>query len=217
MNRQELMKIAPHTSGVIVDRWLPYLNRAMDRFGIVKREHQAIFIAQTMIESGGLTSMTENLAYRPAALRRIFPGRFTPEEAGEYGYVPGHRSANQQAIANIAYGGRYGNGDRHSGDGWKYRGRGPIQLTFKGNYEACGKAIGIDLVKSPELLIEPEAGSLAAAWFWSRGNKTGKSLNLLADKGDINAISLIVNPGGSHLAERFTMAQRALKILEGAA
>lgn len=217
MNRQELMKIAPHTSGVIIDRWLPYLNRAMARFDITKPMHQALFIAQTMIESGGLTSMTESLAYRPATLRRIFPGRFTPEEAGEYGYVPGHRSANQRMIANIAYGGRYGNGGRDTDDGWKYRGRGPIQLTFKGNYEACGKAIGIDLVKSPELLLEPEAGSLAAAWFWARGNKTGESLNLLADKGDINAVSLIVNPGGEHLVERFNMSQRALKIFEGVA
>ena len=96
---------------------------------------------------------------------------------------------------------------------WRYRGRGPIQLTFKDTYRRCGEAIGIDLVNSPEMLEQPEAGSLAAAWFWAKGNKTGKSLNRLAELGEISQISLIVNPGGMHLIERFNMAQRAMEAL----
>jgi putative chitinase len=81
-----------------------------------------------------------------------FKGRFTREQADRLGHVPGVRNADQEMIANIAYGSRLGNGPIHSGDGWRYRGRGPIQLTGKDNYHRCGIAIGYDLVTSPDLL-----------------------------------------------------------------
>jgi len=213
VNNRQLIRVAPNVSSATAAIWLPALNAAMERFGIVRPEHQACFIAQVMIETGNLTKFVENLAYRPQAIMTTFRGRFTPQEAAEYGYVPGVQKADQRMIANIAYGGRYGNGDRHTDDGWRYRGRGAAHLTFKDNYRRCGDAIGIDLVNSPEMLEQPEAGSLSAVWFWAKGNKTGKSLNRLAELGEINQISLVFNPGGMHLIERFNMAQRAMEAL----
>lgn len=216
MNIEQLRKIAPTTSQATLADWLPHLNEAMARFGITKPEHQAAFVAQTIIESGGLTSMVENLNYRPQAIMRTFRGRFTPAQAAEYGFVPGVQKANPRMIANIAYGGRYGNGDAHTDDGWRYRGRGPIQLTFKSNYQRCGADIGIDLVNSPEMLEQPRAGALAAAWFWHKGNRTGRSLNTLAEQGRYDEISLAINPGAMHLQERIDLSKRALQAMREA-
>lgn len=213
MNSAQLRKIAPTASPSAIGLWLPELNAACDRFGIVGPEDEACFFSQVLVETGNLSRFTESLAYRPQAIMSSFRGRFTPQEAAEYGYIPGKQSANQRMIANIAYGGRYGNGGRHTDDGWNYRGRGPIQLTFLDNYRRCGDDIGIDLVAQPQMLAEPRAGSLAAAWFWAKGNKTGKSLSRLARARQINEISLIVNPGGMHLVERFNMANQGLKVL----
>lgn len=217
MNRQQLIKIAPNLSIAAADMWVETLGEAMDRFKILLPEEKACFLGQALVESGNLTSLVENLAYRPQAIMANFRGRFTPAEAAEFGYVPGKQKADQRMIANIAYGGRYGNGDRHTDDGWRYRGRGPFQLTFKDNYLRCGKAIGKDLISSPQLLEEPEAGALSAAWFWTVGNKGGTSLNSFARAGKISHISLIINPGGLHLVERMNASKRALDILEGRA
>lgn len=216
MNRAELLKISPATPLVVIDAWLPDLNVAMDRFGIHARDEQACFVSQLVIETGGFRQFVENLNYRQQAIMTTFRGRFTPQQAAEFAFIPGKQKANQRMIANIAYGGRYGNGPAHTDDGWRFRGRGPIQLTFKANYEACGKAIGIDLVNSPEMLEQPRAGSLAAAWFWAKGNKTGKSLNVFVPKREFDKISLVINPGGAHLEQRRDLMPRAIQIMEAA-
>nr|WP_267874082.1 glycoside hydrolase family 19 protein [Massilia polaris] len=116
-------------------------------------------------------------------------------------------------IANTAYANRMGNGSIESGDGWRYRGRGPGQLTGKDNYTACGEALGLDLVNCPDQVAEPTVGCLAFAWFWDKGNRTGKSLNLVADIGKIDRLSLAVNGGSHGLAERIALTQRALEVL----
>jgi putative chitinase len=196
MNIDQLRKVAP--------RALPYLasiNTAMDRFGIVGTPAQAAFVAQMLHESANFTAMEENLNYSPAALLATWPGRFNLTTSSQYGRTAAH-PANQPMIANIAYGGRMGNGPASSGDGWKFRGRGPGQLTGHDNYLNCGAAIGIDLIAYPELVAHPDVGCLAFAWFWTKGNPTGKSLSLLADKGQINAISVAVNGGKIGLDER---------------
>lgn len=191
------------------------LNNAMTRFSISTPKRQAAFAGQLVHESNGLTRMVEDLSYRPERLMSVdgFKGRFTREQADRLGYIPGVQRADQEMIANIAYGSRLGNGPIHSGDGWRYRGRGPIQLTGKDNYRRCGMAIGYDLVTSPDLLQRPDVGCLAAAWFWNEGNRTGNSLNPLADAGKIIAISRVVNGGDNGLAERCGITERFLEMM----
>lgn len=171
---------------VRAQQWLPHLQAAMARFEINTPLRQAAFLAQLGHESGGLTAVAENLNYSAEALQRVFKKYFpTAALAESYARQP-------QRIANRVYANRMGNGNEASGDGWRYRGRGPIQLTFKKNYEAAGKALGLDLVNDPNLVLEPHIGSLVAAWFWSTNN-----LNAYADKGDNKTVSKIVNTGNS--------------------
>lgn len=167
-------------------QWLPHLQAAMARFEINTPLRQAAFLAQLGHESGGLAAVQENLNYSAEALQRVFKKYFpTPALAESYARQP-------QRIANRVYANRMGNGEEASGDGWRYRGRGPIQLTFKKNYEAAGKALGLDLVNDPNLVLDPRIGSLVAAWFWSTNN-----LNAYADKGDNKTVSKIVNTGNA--------------------
>jgi putative chitinase len=210
MKLEQLIAVGPVQPGIAA-RFIDPLNQAMARFGINTPEREALFIAQVLHESLNLARMVENLNYRPEVLVSKFNGRFTRQIADEYGYVPGVQPANQRMIANIAYGSRMGNGPIHSDDGWRYRGRGPIQLTGKDNYRRCGAAIGLDLVKWPELLEQPGPGCLAAGWFWNSGNRLGHSLNALADAGEVGAITRAINGGDTGLVERLNLAQRALK------
>jgi putative chitinase len=188
----------------------------MARFGINSPARQAAFIAQVLHESNNLTTMCENLNYSPASLIATFNTRtverFTQETAALYGRTEAH-PANQQMIANVAYANRMGNGSVESGDGWRYRGRGPGQLTGKDNYAKCGAALGVDLVGCPDQVAQPEMGCLAFAWFWSKGNPTGRDLSLLADAGKIEGVSLAVNGGRNGLSERLALTERALQVL----
>ncbi|MCC6071471.1 glycoside hydrolase family 19 protein [Massilia sp. GCM10020059] len=215
MNRQHLLALAPRL-GARADAFVEALNNAMARFAINTPARQAAFLGQVVHESAGLTRMTEDLNYSPGTLMACFNNkkvtRFTPEMAALYARTV-HHPANQQMIANVAYANRMGNGSIESGDGWRYRGRGPGQLTGKDNYTACGEALGLDLVTCPDQVAEPTVGCLAFAWFWDNGNRTGKSLNLLADIGKIDRVSLAVNGGSHGLAERIALTQRALEVL----
>jgi len=211
---EQLMSIGqvrPGTAKLYIDP----LNNAMARFSISTAKRQAAFVSQLLHESANLTKVIEDLSYRPDRLMTVsgFKGRFTREQADQLGYVPGVQKADQEMIANIAYGSRMGNGPIHSGDGWRYRGRGPIQLTGKENYRRCGMAIGYDLVTSPDLLSRPDVGCLAAAWFWNEGNRTGASLNPLADAGKIADISRVVNGGDTGLAERCSITARFMEAM----
>lgn len=179
----------------------------------------AAFLAQLVHESNGFRTLEENLNYSPAGLMATFNNkkitRFPKILAEEYGRVdgPGGHKANKTMIAAIAYADRMGNGGVDTIDGWKYRGRGPIQLTGRDNYDACGKAIGIDLIKEPDRLLEPLIGAMAAGWFWSVGNSTGKSLNAFADLGEIDRISRAVNGGVNGLEHRRSLYEQALRVL----
>lgn len=213
VDKAQLQKMAPALSSATADRWLPCLNKAMTRYLISTPAQQACWLAQVLHESGNLSATVENLNYRPQVLMQLFRGHFTPGQAAALGFVPGVQKAAQQQIANTVYANRYGNGDVASGDGWKYRGRGPMQLTFKDNYHACGSALGLDLLNHPELLEQPENGALAAAWFWHAGNKFGHSLNSLADAGEYTAISKAINGGVNGLQERLNLTHDALNAL----
>lgn len=149
------------------------------------------FLAQIIHESGHLKSNSENLNYSAKALISVFGKYFkTDAESEKYARKP-------EMIANKVYANRMGNGNEVSGDGWKYRGRGLIQLTGKTNYINCGKDLNIDIVNNPDLLLEPKYSLLSACWFWNKN-----SLNTFADKDDIIAITKKINGGTNGLSDR---------------
>lgn len=170
------------TSGVAVT-WAGPLTTAMTRCGITNTRRVAHFLAQIGHESAGLTRLEENLNYRAARLREVWPNRFTKDSAARYAGQPA-------AIANRVYANRMGNGDEASGDGWRYRGRCPIQITGKDNYSTLASLTGLPLLERPDIALQPDAGALIAASWWNAGG-----LNVLADAGDVLAVSRRVNLG----------------------
>jgi putative chitinase len=160
----QLVRIMPKSQNVIV-AWAGALEQAQLSFGILTPFDVAAFIANIAHESVELTTLTENLNYRdPARLFAMFKTHFRDEtEAAQY------VNLGPEAIANRVYASRGGNGDEASGDGWRFRGRGPPQLTFRDNYANCSKGIVGDatLVADPDLLTDPEFGAAAAAWYWA--------------------------------------------------
>ncbi|MGP5356346.1 glycoside hydrolase family 19 protein [Pseudomonas helleri] len=216
---QQLLQILPN-AGQVAGFFVPVLNTAMNRYQIVGPKRISAFIAQVGHESGQLTRLVENLSYSADGLANTWPNRYA-EPDGKDGYFKvlikdrqrnkpnalGLRLAgNPEQIANNVYSGRMGN--TAPGDGWKYRGRGLIQLTGKTNYKLCGEALGVDLLTQPELLEKAQHACMAAAWFWF-----SSELNSLADKGDIETITRRVNGGLTGLADRQAIYDRALKVL----
>ncbi len=153
-------------------------------------EELAMFLAQTAHESGNFRSTTENLNYSATTLMKLFPKRF-PDRAKAQAVV----AAGQEAIGNAIYGGRMGNGP---GEGFKYRGRGYIQLTGKDNYKAFAKASGLDVVNNPDLVSSPEGAIKASLWYWN----SRKGLRDAAKKGDVNTATKLINGGTNGLADR---------------
>jgi putative chitinase len=153
-------------------------------------EELAMFLAQTAHESGNFRSTTENLNYSATTLMKLFPKRF-PDRAKAQAVV----AAGQEAIGNAIYGGRMGNGP---GEGFKYRGRGYIQLTGKDNYKAFAKASGLDVVNNPDLVSSPEGAIKASLWYWN----SRKGLRDAAKKGDVNTATKLINGGSNGLADR---------------
>ena len=195
---QQLLQMLPN-AGQVAGFFVPVLNTAMNRYQIVGTKRVAAFIAQIGHESGQLTRLMENLNYSADALRKTWPSRFDVELATVAARKP-------EQIANIAYGNRMGN--IAPGDGWKYRGRGLLQITGKNNYRACGEALGLDLIAQPELLEKPQHACMSAAWFWSTNG-----LNTLADAGKFDAITQRINGGQNGASDRQALYARALKVL----
>jgi len=195
---------AANISAELADKWAAPLTAAMEKFAINTPRRQAQFIAQIAHESGGFKQLTENLNYSAQGLASTWPGRFStgtgPNE------VAREIARNPEKIANAAYGLRMGNNAQ--GDGWRYRGRGLIQLTGKANYQAAASAIGATLVEQPDLVAEPAMAAMTAAWFWSKNG-----LNALADSGDTRAVTKRINGGTTGLDDRLARYVRAEKVL----
>ena len=176
-------------------KYIDFLNDGMEQFEINTPNRIAAFIAQLAHESGDFHDTEENLNYSWLALRRTWPSRFpTDEFAKQYNRQP-------ERIANVAYAGRYGNGGEASGDGWRYRGRGLIQITFHDNYAAYGRAVAEpSILSAPEQVAQPRHAALSACWFWH-----SKGLNSLADTGNeasFNQISFKINGGWNGKEDR---------------
>lgn len=190
-------------------RWVEPLNAAMKRFGISTPLRAAHFLAQLGHESLSLTRVEESLSYSRERLLEVFGKYVSAAEASAFVHQPVKLGAR-------VYADRNGNGSEASGDGYKFRGRGPMQHTGRRNYRRMGQLIGQPLEEQPALLIEPEIGAMAAAAFWS-----DCGLNAYADQRDVLAVSRVVNLGNARakatpngFADRTARLQRCMAALE---
>jgi len=179
--------------GHIPDSVIKQIPEVAEKFGVNTPLRLAHFLAQTGHESGGFRVTTENLNYSAKGLQNIFKKYFTAESAAEYQRKP-------EKIANIVYANRMGNGNQASGDGYKFRGRGFIQLTGKTNYQAFDKTVEDNIEANPDL-VATKYPLLSAAWFWSKNG-----LNTIADQGNttevVTKITKKVNGGTIGLDDR---------------
>ena len=186
----------------IGEQWLDALNATFERFDIMNPLRKAAFIAQCGHECGNFKMLEENLNYRAETLMKLWPKRFpTLEFANQY-------AKNPKKIANMVYANRMGNRDEASGDGYRFRGRGCIQLTGHANYYHAGQALGEDFVMQPELVATPMYAALSAGFFWNT-----HKLNVLADNRDIKMMTKRINGGFIGLADRERHYNEALSVL----
>jgi putative chitinase len=186
----------------IGEQWVDALNATFERFDIMNPLRKAAFIAQCGHECGNFKMLEENLNYRAETLMKLWPKRFpTLEFANQY-------AKNPKKIANMVYANRMGNRDEASGDGYRFRGRGCIQLTGHANYYHAGQALGEDFVMQPELVATPMYAALSAGFFWNT-----HKLNVLADNRDIKMMTKRINGGFIGLADRERHYNEALVVL----
>ena len=184
-------------------KWFDPLLETFARFDISTPYRQAAFVGQCQHESGNFKMLEENLNYKAESLISTWPSRFDAENAQEYAHNP-------EKIANKVYAGRMGNGNEESGDGWKYHGRGLIQLTGKDNYTLCGDALMLDLLRDPEILLTPQGAALSAGWFWKK-----HGLNECAEAKQYELMTKRINGGNLGLEDRIAKIDAAVNVLVG--
>ena len=187
----------------IEEKWAEPLNEVFSRFNISTPRQQAAFIGQLSHECGNFKVLKENLNYRAATLMKLWPKRFpTLEVANQYAGQPSR-------IANMVYANRMGNRDESSGDGFRFSGKGCIQLTGHANYFHASKALGVDFVMQPELVATPKYAALTAGWFWSTHD-----CNRLAANADWIGLTKKINGGVIGLDDRVKHINHALEVLQ---
>jgi putative chitinase len=190
-----------------VKHWHAALAQLLPDYEITTSKRIAAFIAQCAHESGNFTQLRENLNYRWQTLRKIFPKYFpTDELAQQYASMPN----KQEAIASLVYANRMGNGPPYTGDGYRFAGKGLIQLTGRDNYTWFAASLGITVEQAAEYLETFEGAAQSACWFW----ETNK-LNQWADAGDILTLTKKINGGTIGLEDRIKHYKHALHVLEG--
>ena len=200
LEKEQLAQIIP--GNPYLDHWHDALTQCLPDYDITSPQRVAAFLAQCAHESGGFRALKENLNYRAETLRKVFPKYFFNEAlAQQYAH-------NQEAIANKVYANRMGNGDEASGDGFRYCGRGLVQLTGKNNYQSFADSIQTAVEDVPDFLATFEGAVQSACWFWETNN-----LNRWADVGDIEKMTKIINGGVIGLADRIKHYNHALQVL----
>ena len=183
-------------------QWVDALNETCNRFGIDSVYQKAAFIGQLSHECGNFRILEENLNYRAATLMKLWPKRFPSlEVANQY-------AGNPKKIANNVYASRMGNRDEASGDGYRFRGRGCIQLTGHANYFHAGQALGVDFVMEPDLVATPKFAALTAGWFWST-----HGCNQLAQDKNWIGLTKKINGGTIGLDDRVKHTEEAISVL----
>ena len=191
------------TNEDIIEKFVEPLNEVMAFYEINTPERISMFLAQCGHESGGLRTIKENLNYSADGLRKIFPKYFRDLNPAEYAKKP-------EKIANVVYANRMGNGPVESGDGYRYCGRGLIQLTGKSNYAAFAADMEMPLEEATEWLSTEEGATWSAGWFWD-----SRELNKWADKGDVVTVTKKINGGTIGLADRQEHYAAALEVFGG--
>lgn len=197
----QLRQIMPGLPQTQRQQYLPHLQAAMDEFGVTTPLRAAAFLAQLAHESAQLTRFVENLNYSAKGLLATFGKYFTPALAAQYARQP-------ERIANRVYANRLGNGPESSGDGWRYRGRGAIQITGRENYRTYGDLLGADLVNNPDQAAAGAVTFRTAGAFWK-----SKGCNELADRQDFITITKRINGGTNGLPDRQQFYDRAKRVL----
>ena len=206
-------------------RFLPHLRIAARAYDIdASPRRVAAWLATLAHESARFSTLVENLNYSTDGLAQTWPSRYAERDArgnyvrieldGRARYKPNAVArgiaGRPEQIANMTYAGRLGNGTAGSGDGWRYRGRGLIQITGRDNYARAGAELGLDLIAHPEQLEQPFLAALSAAEWWHR-----HGCNILADIGDMAEVTRRVNGGLTGLDDRLKLYSAALAYLGG--
>lgn len=191
------------TNNENVKEWFDIFSEFLPEFKINTTDRVCAFIAQCQHESADFTVLQENLNYSADGLLKVFK-KYFPSRAVALRY---HRQ--KEKIANRVYANRNGNSDEASGDGWKYRGRGIIQITGKANYKQCSLALFGDdsLIKDPDILLTPRYAAASACWFWKENN-----LNEICDDRNIELLTKKINGGLNGLSDRLKHWEHALSI-----
>lgn len=200
---EELNEFFEDTNEDILNAFVEPLNEVMAFYEINNPNRISMFLAQIGHESAGLKARKENLNYRAETLIKVFPKYFRDKNPNEY-------AKNPEKIANLVYANRMGNGPPESGDGYRYRGRGLIQLTGKSNYQAFAADMNMSLEEATEWLETEEGASWSAGWFWD-----SRELNKWADNGDILTVTKKINGGTIGLEDRKHHYEAALEIFGG--
>jgi len=198
-----LTALCPKTKTSILESYIEPLNTVTEYYEMTENiKRVAGFLAQLAHESGGFNAVIENLNYSKEGLRKVFPKYFpTDELAAQYARQP-------QKIANRVYANRMKNGDENSGDGWKFRGRGLIQLTGRDNYTKFAEALDMTIEDAIEYLETPNGAVASAGWFWDNNN-----LNQYCDNNDFITLTKRINGGTIGLADRQHHYEVALNYL----
>lgn len=197
--KEQLREMIPKNP--YVDQWFEALSEILPEYEITSPQRVAAFLAQCAHESGGFVFLKENLNYKAASLRRVFP-KYFPDDA-----IAAQYAGKGEMIANRVYANRMGNGPEESGDGFRYCGRGLIQLTGKNNYTFFAGSLDIPVEEASEYLQTFEGAVQSACFFWEQ-NK----LNQWADAGDILTLTKRINGGTIGLEDRIKHYQHALHI-----
>jgi len=200
ITEQQLRQILPRAQNL--GNLCQVLNKLLPRYGINTTNRVAGFLAQCGVESADFTVFIENLNYSSQALVSIFGSHFHGD-ADQYAYQP-------EKIANRIYANRLGNGDESSGDGYRYRGRGAIQLTGHDNYTLFASSIGLTLVDITNYLTSLQGAVEVACWFWKC-----RSVNAACDADNIDKMTRLINGGTNGLDQRHEKYETAKRILEG--
>ena len=197
--KEQLKEMIPKNP--YVDQWFEAISEILPEYEITTPQRVAAFLAQCAHESGGFVFLKENLNYKAASLRRVFP-KYFPDDA-----IAAQYAGKGEMIANRVYANRMGNGDEASGDGFRYCGRGLIQLTGKNNYTFFAGSLDIPVEEASEYLQTFEGAVQSACFFWEQ-NK----LNQWADAGDILTLTKRINGGTIGLEDRVKHYNHALHI-----
>lgn len=207
-----ILKLCTKLDRAAADAWAESLQAGAEEFKIDAEHGVPMWLAQLFHESSGLTRLIENMNYSAERMAQVWPSRYAVDPRAiqkRPNALAMSLGGKPDAVANDVYANRMGNGPPSSGDGWKFRGRYPAQLTGRENYTLCGYGTGLDMVTDPDvhLLSVPAMGRISA-WFWWH-----KGLNRFAEEGDFGSVVKTWNGGTIGLEDRIAWHKRALDAL----